>query len=309
MQEDSPASLPGASLWHSMISTDPSSARATIEVPGTTSNFGPGFDCLGAALSLTNRFCLELSEEGGETHAFLQEATDLFHAQPEVARSAPSFRWSVEGAVPRSRGLGSSVTVRLGILAAWNALWGEPLSRERLFALTSRLEGHPDNAGPAAFGGFFVGPPGGGIFTFPIPEALRFVTVVRRHEVVTDDARKVLPEHIPFEHAVANVGRVAGLVAAFSRGDLSALRGLFEDHLHEPYREVLNKGMRGMIRAGEEAGAYGGLLSGSCSTLICLTEADEADAVCEAMMAACPDEGQPEKHVLRGDNQGYRVAE
>ncbi|MEL6855120.1 MAG: homoserine kinase, partial [Cyanobacteria bacterium J06607_13] len=31
-------------------------SSVTVTVPATTANIGPGFDCLGAALSLHNRF-------------------------------------------------------------------------------------------------------------------------------------------------------------------------------------------------------------------------------------------------------------
>ena len=35
-----------------------------VEVPATTANIGPGFDCLGAALALGNRFELRVIEGG-----------------------------------------------------------------------------------------------------------------------------------------------------------------------------------------------------------------------------------------------------
>ncbi len=35
---------------------------ATIQIPATTANLGPGFDCLGIALSLYNRVTVERSD-------------------------------------------------------------------------------------------------------------------------------------------------------------------------------------------------------------------------------------------------------
>ena len=35
-----------------------------VRVPATSANMGPGFDCLGVALNLYNRFQIEESEEG-----------------------------------------------------------------------------------------------------------------------------------------------------------------------------------------------------------------------------------------------------
>ena len=51
---------------------------------------------------------------------------------------------------------GSSATIRLGILLALNRLSGNPLDRFTIFRLCAELEGHPDNAAPATFGGFTV---------------------------------------------------------------------------------------------------------------------------------------------------------
>ncbi|MBR4427814.1 MAG: homoserine kinase, partial [Clostridia bacterium] len=40
--------------------------RIHVRVPATTSNLGPGFDCLGCALSLYADFTCELTDEGVE---------------------------------------------------------------------------------------------------------------------------------------------------------------------------------------------------------------------------------------------------
>ena len=40
--------------------------KVVVDVPATTANLGPGFDCLGAALDLNNRFAMRLIEGGGE---------------------------------------------------------------------------------------------------------------------------------------------------------------------------------------------------------------------------------------------------
>ena len=37
-----------------------------VEVPSTTANIGPGFDCLGAALDLSNQFTIKRIEGNAE---------------------------------------------------------------------------------------------------------------------------------------------------------------------------------------------------------------------------------------------------
>lgn len=70
--------------------------------------------------------------------------------------SSKNYRLVVHGQVPRSRGLGSSATIRLGILAALDKLNGRKLDLPCLIETATTLEGHPDNITAAALGGFIV---------------------------------------------------------------------------------------------------------------------------------------------------------
>ena len=66
------------------------------------------------------------------------------------------------------------------------------------------------------------------------------------------------------------------------------LAGAFEDYLHQPYREkALIPFLTKVITAGEGAGALGGFLSGSGSTICCVT-LENPEAVVRAMLAAAP---------------------
>ena len=141
----------------------------TIRIPATTANLGPGYDCLGVALQIYNRITISRLAKGHaqpESEMVQHAARDFF----EKSGADPfAFNWCVEGDVPRSRGLGSSVTVRLGILIGLNELAGQPLSRDELFQICAQLEGHPDNAAPAIFGGFTVA---GGSYTSTVLPAI-----------------------------------------------------------------------------------------------------------------------------------------
>ena len=129
--------------------------KVTVRVPGTTSNLGPGFDCLGVALRLYNSVTLGRDPSRRFSHPqIVSEAADQFFKQ--VQRRPFSFSYSIAEQVPRSRGLGGSATVRLGVLLALNRLSGNPFDRVTIFRVCAELEGHPDNAAPATFGGFTV---------------------------------------------------------------------------------------------------------------------------------------------------------
>jgi len=273
--------------------------EVTIRVPATTANLGPGYDCLGIALQIYNHVTVE---RGGElqTHPMVAAVAEKFFA---AASAAPfSFSWKIIGDVPRSRGMGSSVTVRLGLLHGLNELSGKPLSAHALFHICAELEGHPDNAAPAAFGGFTVAG-GTEIARFEVAPELRFVLLIPDFEVSTPAARKVLPAQLDRLAAAQSCANACRITAAFAAKNYALLRGAFVDQLHQPFREKeLIPFLTKVINEGENAGALGGFLSGSGSTICCVTE-DNEEAIGAAMLAASGNAGA--RLVITGaDNQG-----
>jgi homoserine kinase len=213
------------------------------------------------------------------------------------------FEWSISGDVPPSRGLGSSVTVRLGLLAGLNALAGGPASRDALFGWCAELEGHPDNAAPAAFGGFTVAG-GPEVARFEVCPQLFFVLLIPNFEVSTPAARQVLPRQIGHSAAVDSCANACRITAAFASKQYALLRGAFRDGLHQPFRLALIPFLSEVITAGEKAGALGGFLSGSGSTICCVTTAQPA-AVAAAMAGAAG--GGHRTVITHADNTGLSV--
>ena len=273
----------------------------TIRVPGTTANFGPGYDCLGAALRLYNDVTVRRGK--GKAHPMATKAAKLFFGLAAVKPF--DFAWDIRGEVPQSRGLGSSVTVRLGVLHGLNELAGRPLKREEVLKLCVELEGHPDNAAPAEFGGFCVAG-WDESFYFPVSSKLKFVLLIPEYEILTAEARKVLPPDLQHELAVTSAGNVARITAAFAAKRYEALRGAFEDFLHQPFRQPLIPFLPKVIAAGEKAGALGGFLSGSGSAIACLTLA-QPDAVAAAMLKAVPKGVSARTVITTVDNRGTQV--
>jgi homoserine kinase len=276
----------------------------SVRVPATTANLGPGFDCLGAALSLYNTLTLTESEAPWPDAFIAATAATFYRACGLPARS---WQLRITGDVPRSRGLGSSVTVRLGLLIALNEREGRPLARDVLLDLTIDLEGHPDNAVPAYHGGFAASAPNGHIRT-TIDETLKFIAVIPPFEVETKQARSVLPATLPFADAVRNLQHTALITAAFMEHNYPLLRGHFEDHLHQPHRLPLIPGGARAIEAALEAGALGACISGSGSTILALTLHNE-QRIATAMSTAFERSGTPLPvvHILTADNTGAQV--
>jgi homoserine kinase len=292
--------------------------QVTVRVPASTSNLGPGFDSLGIALRIYNRITIVRGASRSQDHPrIVAEAADRFFKQ--TRRRAFSFSYSTTEQIPRSRGLGSSAAVRLGVLLALNFLSGSPLDRLIMFELCSELEGHPDNAAPAIFGGFtvagsarfgdsrnFSGQRGDRIIQhFPVSPRLNFVLLVSPVEIATSTARKLLPSKISHAAAVRSCANACALTAAFVAQDYDKLRGAFGDYLHQPFRAKLIPFLPDVIDAAEQAGALGAFLSGSGSTVAAVT-LRAPNKVAAAMARAAKAPGQTV--ITRTDNRGAQIS-
>ena len=290
--------------------------QVTVRVPASTSNLGPGYDCLGVALRLYNRVTLIRGKTPRSSHPrIVSEAAELFFNQARCHKF--SFWFSIGEQVPRCRGLGSSATVRLGILLGLNRLSGEPLDRLTLFRLCAESEGHPDNAAPAAFGGFTVVQRSGStslargkrhacatVQRFEVAPRLYFVVLIPELQIETARARRVLPSKIPRVAAVENCANACAITAAFASRDYEKMRGAFSDNLHQPFRTKLIQFLPRVIAAAERAGALGAFLSGSGSAIAAVTlQAPEKIAAAMAYAAAAP----ARTIITHADNRGAQV--
>ena len=289
----------------------------TVRVPASTSNLGSGFDTLGLAVQLYNFVTVTRTggngvkivsamTPGNRRHAtaMLSTAARLFFRRSRM--SAFGIEVAITGDVPIGRGLGASATARLGVVAALNELAQTELSRQQLLEIVTDLEGHPDNASPSIFGGFTVsGTVGDAVrcLSFPVSAKLKVVTLIPHFEISTEQARKLVPATFSKADTTHSLNRSALITAAFARGDYDSLRGLFDDRVHQPYRERLISQLSQVIRVGEKAGAIGGFLSGSGSAIICLT-LEKPAAVAATMLRQLPDS---EVKILTADNRGFTI--
>lgn len=306
-----------------------------IRVPATTANVGPGFDSLGVALSLYNRFAVEPAEatsvEGceekyrGPENLFL---VAMRRAAALLGAKAPRVRLSIEAAIPAARGLGSSAAMIVGGVTAALLLSERrdpraPLSaEERRFILdaAAELEGHPDNAAPAVMGGFcasIAGPCAAGTLAritcarCEVDPSWGFHAFVPPFELPTREARAALPAAVGRGDAVFNVGRAALVALAFEKGDAALLGAACDDRLHQPYRKAMIPGYDEVMDACLRGGASAAWLSGAGPTLMALTSgagaADRLAAAVSPVLAARP-EG-PWSHLrLRSELSGATFA-
>jgi homoserine kinase len=260
----------------------------TVEVPATSANLGPGFDCLGLALELVDTLegeviddGLEIEVEGegsgqldcDETHLVIRSMRAAFAA---LGEEPAGLRLRCLNRIPHSRGLGSSSAAIVGGIVLARALvegGTERLGDDLALALATRIEGHPDNVAPALLGGFVVsGRDGDQVWAqqSPVDEAISAVVLVPPHGVRTDVARRLLPDVVPHADAAANSGRAALLVAALAAHPSMLLRAT-EDFLHQQAREPAMPESLALVRELRGAG-IAAVVSGAGPTVLAFVE-------------------------------------
>ena len=275
--------------------------QVTVRIPASTSNLGPGFDCLGVALRIYNSITVSRAKGRSPQERIVARAAELFFTRAK--RRPFAFKCSAKENVPRCRGLCSSATIRLGILHGLNELANRPLDRLSIFRLCAELEEHPDNAAPSSLGGFTVAR-GENLQRFDVSSRLKFVLLIPDFEIQTSAARKILPTKISRLGAVESAGNAAAIAAAFASQNYENLRGVVVDELHQPFRAELIPCLPHVIGAAEKAGALGAFLSGSGST-ICAVTLHNPKKVGAAMQRAA--ESKSEIVITTADNRGVQI--
>ncbi len=271
--------------------------QVTVRVPATTANLGPAFDCMGMALRIHNEIqvCLgELSEptvrvSGRGEESLPKDTSNLvYRAYARLFEATgtpmPAPVITCRNEIPLERGLGSSAAAIVGGLTAANHLAGTPLTREEILSLAVELEGHPDNVAPALLGGIRIvarGPDSLITAPVPLPPDLRAALFVPEVAISTAEARAVMPDTVPMEDALFNVGRATLLVNALATGRLEDLKTATEDRLHQPYRSHLLPAMRLIIQEALKGGALAAFVSGSGSTVLALCRGREMSVAYE----------------------------
>ncbi|WP_449240772.1 homoserine kinase [Desulfoscipio gibsoniae] len=268
-----------------------------VQVPATTANLGPGFDCLGMALELynivefykiTRGLVVEIEGEGAadlprnENNLVYQAAKRVFD---RTGYAPAGLRIRLVNGIPVGRGLGSSASAVIGGIIAANRLSGANLSKREMLALACSMEGHPDNIAPALLGGLVIYASVEGEITWTkidLPAGLNAVVAVPDFAMSTRDSREALPHMVTMRDAVFNIGRAALLVAALQKGDLSVLGTAMEDKLHQAFRAGLIPGFKKVVSAARLAGARGVALSGAGPAIVALADNNQ-ELIAEVM--------------------------
>lgn len=299
-------------------------SKFRIVVPASSANLGPGFDCMGLALSLYNTLVvspassLQVEVAGCGQGQLATDASNLVwraacHLWARVDFQEPKLRIEMHNGIPLASGLGSSSAAIVAGLMLANHLAGKPLSRRELLAQATELEGHPDNVAPALLGGLTIAITAAGEEIIGVkasfPADLQLVICVPGFTQSTVAARKVLPVTVSHADAVFNVSRVALLVAALAEADYSLLATATADRLHEPYRKELIPGFHRVKECARKAGAAATVISGAGPALLALVAPERNPTlVGGAMVAAFAEAGvEASFQLLKADLRGAYI--
>jgi homoserine kinase len=303
----------------------------TITVPATTANLGPGFDCLGAALSLYNRFqfSLLLADEkavvievtGLEADLVARDESNLAYRAftyfyQQIEQAPPPIHLAIALEVPLARGLGSSATAIVAGLLGANELAGSPVSQDRVMEMAIALEGHPDNVVPALIGGCRLSASGSisskdsgwTICEVPWHSDIVPIVAIPNFELSTTEARRILPQSYSRADAIFNMAHLGLLLRGLETGRADWLSTALQDRIHQPYRQQLIRGYEAVQRGAIAAGAYGMVISGAGPTLLAIAPIDQAANVEQRMAIAWTEEGvDVQTQILQLDTTGAVV--
>jgi homoserine kinase len=231
-----------------------------IVVPASIANLGPGLDTLGLAVGLYLRVRVTAIIEDGRGRLACRfvdgplggpnRIQRAFTALKPARRRSPSLEVDVESDIPMRAGLGSSAAATIAGLRLREMLDGRR-SGDEILSAASKIEGHPDNAAAALFGGVTscCRRDDGTIAVarWPWPSGWRVIVATPEVELPTSVSRRALPKAIPLADAVFNVQCVALLLGALQSGRVKDMREALRDRAHQPYRQRLVPGLRQLL--------------------------------------------------------------
>ena len=281
----------------------PVGRTVTVAVPASTANLGPGFDAVGLALGIEDRYAVEVVPQPGhlevvltgegsavlptdDSHLVVRHLREALEATGHGWLDGYGLRVTCANAIPMSAGLGSSAAAIVGGLGlGFGLVRGGELTEADLGLVNTHAgiaEGHPDNSSASVYGGLTVSwMPSDQVVRTARPSLHPDVSVVvlvpEGVRLDTAVARALLGPQVARADAVRQAGRAALLVHALT-ADPTMLLDATEDWLHqEPRREAYPVTMGAVDRL--RALGHAAVVSGAGPTVLCLTTTGLLDDV------------------------------
>lgn len=275
-------------------------AKVTAQIPATTANLGPGFDCMGLALDIHDTVSVEPGRgESDEivvhgvgadslprdrTHMVLGTMRDLWESQ---RWQVGPVRLTCTNRIPHGQGLGSSasaIVAGLFVGKAFAEQAGYDVAGVDLLQIGSDIDGHPDNVAPCLNGGLNVSWDDNGRWGVahldPHP-SIRTILAIPSAVLSTSVARGLIPQTVPHKDAVRNSARAALCIHAFT-AEPALLLPATEDFLHQRYRASAYQESYDLVQRLRSAGVAAAI-SGAGPAVIMFVTGDPSDLIARAL--------------------------
>lgn len=266
-----------------------------VQLPASSSNLGPGFDCFGLALKLhltiratplakSSVPCRVRTTGARENAALPRNSTNLIYRAMAFAAlreslTLPPVDLAVHNDIPLASGLGSSAAAIVGGIKLAGLLCERDIPDQSIQNYATEFEGHPDNVGACLHGGFVLNCIGANrnvlSVKFDWPAKVRAVVVSPHSQLPTHVARTALSRTLSRGDAVFNLQRTSLFTAAVAKQQFGLFGEAMRDRLHQPRREALVPGLTEALSLPEIEGLLGIALSGAGPSIIGLITDNE----------------------------------
>ena len=280
----------------------------TVKVfsPATIGNIGPGFDVLGLAVKGMGDM-VEVWKTSGD-NIVIEEILNADHdiskdpdkntagiAAREVLRLLKikqGIGMRIEKGMPAGSGLGSSAASAAAAAYAVNLLFDEKLSKMDLILPAAMAEEYvsggffADNVAPALLGGATLTRSSVPLDVTHLGSISDLIVVLAlpHIQILTKDARDILPNEVNMEGFVGNMANACLITSAFSTDNYKLFSRSLKDIVIEPVRSTLIPGFDEVKAIALEAGADGMTISGAGPAVFAITNSKKKAPIIEDAM-------------------------
>jgi homoserine kinase len=266
----------------------------TAFAPATVANLNCGFDVLGMALEMPGDEVnvafnetdtlqvVKITGDNGKLPYDIDKNTAAvaIKALCEHLGEKRGMDIAVTKKMPLGSGMGSSAASAVAGVFAANELLGNRLSKRELMPFVLKGEeaatgsAHGDNVFPSLLGGIVLirsySPLD--VVALPVPSHLYCALLHPDVEILTKQARGILPQAIALKTAIAQTGNIAAFVAGLYEKDLALVGRSMTDLFAEPYRAPLIPEFERVRNAALYGGALAFGISGSGPAMFALCD-------------------------------------
>jgi len=289
-------------------------SEVIVFAPATVANVACGYDILGLAIDKPgDEITVKLNHSGEITITEIKGDNGKLPLDPKVnsvtvaaqalwdsCKEQFSDQWQDFGAefiihkkMPFGSGMGSSAASAVAGAYAANAILGSPLSKREVlpFAMLGEQAAdgsyHADNVAPSLFGGISLVRSNQelDIIELPVPKDLWVTVVHPKMEILTKDARDILPADVALSKASKQLGHLGGFITSLYTNDMALMQRSLQDEWIAPHRSKLIPQFAELQQAVMDNGALGFNISGAGPSVFALSKSEQeaqliADVIC-----------------------------